>query len=177
MPTITTARLTLREFVPADADFVHALMNSPGWLQFIGDRQIRSTEDARRYLEAGPIASYARHGFGLLQVLTRDAATRVGMCGLLQRDSLEEVELGFAFLPAHAGRGYATEAARAVLADARERLGLCRVAAVVQPDNAASFRVLAKLGFHFERQVQLAAGAPALHLLLCERPATPDVKA
>ena len=168
MPPLVTERLLLREFTLEDATFVHALMNSPGWLRYIGDRQIHSPADAQRYLQNGPLASYARWGFGLRQVLKRDTAERAGMCGLLRREALPDIELGFAFASELAGRGYATEAARAVLTDAHERLGLRRIAAVVQPDNIASLRVLAKLGFQFERVVQLAPNAPPLHLLACE---------
>lgn len=168
MPLLLTERLQLREFIRGDEDFVLTLMNSPGWLRYIGDRHLRTPDQAWQYLEHGPIASFAGEGFGLMHVLTRDGDTRLGMCGLLRRPALPEIELGFAFLGEHEGRGYATEAARAVVADARQRLGLRRLAAVVQPDNAGSLRVLAKLGFRFERRVHLTAEAPALHLFARE---------
>lgn len=164
-PPLLTERLALRAFAPADAAFVLALVNSPGWRRYIGDRGLRTVADAEAYLAQGPIASYARHGFGLLHVSRREDGAPVGMCGLLKRDTLPDVELGFAFLGAHEGHGYASESGRAVLELARQRHGLRRLAAIVQPDNAASLRVLAKLGFAFERELRLTPESTALHLL------------
>jgi len=164
-PTLETARLRLRSFTTDDAPFVFRVMNSPGWLRFIGDRGIRTIDDAKRYLEEGPITSYARNGFGLLHVSRREDDAPVGMCGLLRRDWLPDVEIGFAFLPEFCGIGYATEAVAATLLDAERSLGLRRVTAIVQPDNAASLRVLAKAGFAFERVVTAPNDTAELHLL------------
>lgn len=147
MQPLETERLRLRPFTLADDGFILGLLNDPGYVRFIGDRRVRSLEAARAYLRQGPLASYARHGFGLWCVERRADGVRVGKCGLLKREALDEVDLGYAFLAREAGRGLATEAARAVLGHARNVLGLARVVALTQPDNRGSVRVLAKLGF------------------------------
>lgn len=148
-----TPRLHLRRFAPTDTAFVVALLTSPDWLRFIGDRGVRTEADAAVYIERLDALGYARHGFGLYHVSRREDGAPVGMCGLLRRDSTPDVEIGFAFLPEHAGRGYATEAGEGVLREARERHGLRRIGAVVMPENQASIRVLEKLGLRFERLV------------------------
>ncbi len=145
-PTLSTADLTLREFTPEDAPFILRLVNEPLFLRFIGDRGVRTLDQARSYLCDGPIKSYALHGHGLLHVARRDH-TPIGMCGLLRRDTLDAPDLGFAFVPEAHGRGYARQAAIAVLRDAEERLGITRVLAITSVDNAASVRLLLTLGF------------------------------
>ena len=156
MQRLQTARLTLHHFTADDAEFIHALLNEPSFLRFIGDRGVRSVEDAARYIADGPVASYAQHGFGLYLVRLTEGGAAIGMCGLLKRDSLEDVDLGFAFLPAHWGNGYARESARAVIGLAREEFALSRIVAIVSPDNAASIAVLEALDFRFERVHRLA---------------------
>lgn len=158
---ITTPRLALREFTRDDAPFILELVNDPDWLRYIGDRGVRTLDDARDYLERGPIASYARHGFGLWAVARQesgsseepDSSGLIGMCGLIKRAELDDVDLGFAFLPRARGQGYAAEAGAAVLAHAKQSLGLRRVVAVTTQDNAASIATLRKLGFRFERLI------------------------
>lgn len=147
MQRLETERLRLRPFTLGDDGFILELLNDPGYIRFIGDRQVRSLAAARAYLRQGPLASYARHGFGLWCVERRTDGVRVGKCGLLKREALDDVDLGYAFLAREAGRGVATEAARAVLGHARHVLGLARVVALTQPDNHGSVRVLGKLGF------------------------------
>ncbi len=142
----TTPRLALVEFTPADAPFIVRLLNDPDWIRFIGDRGVRTEDDARAYLERGPLAMYVRDGFGLWCVARREDARPVGMCGLIKRDTLPDVDIGFAFLPDCRGLGYATEAATATLALAAGRYGLRRVVAIVSPDNARSLKLLGKLG-------------------------------
>jgi RimJ/RimL family protein N-acetyltransferase len=150
---LETPRLRLRRFTPEDAPFIVALLNTPGWLAFIGDRGVRTEEDARRYLAAGPIASYAQHGgLGPYHVARRADGLPVGMCGLLRREILPDVDLGFAFLTEHAGVGYASEAAVGVLRFAQTEFGLRRVAGITKADNTRSIRVLEKLGLSFERE-------------------------
>ena len=117
-----------------------------------------------RYLEDGPIASYRRHGFGLWHVATRDGNQPTGICGLVKRDGLEDVDVGFAFLPRFRGSGYAREAAAASLQFGRDAFGLARIVAITTPDNDASARVLEAIGMHFERMVKLAPGERALRL-------------
>ena len=153
MRVLETSRLTLRHLCPADAVFVRQLLNEPSFIRYIGDRGVRTDEDARRYILQGPMASYERNGFGLYLVEVNEQGTPAGICGLLKRDSLEDVDLGFAFLPHFWRRGYAFEAASAVLADAAQR-GLTRVLAITSPDNVASIALLGKLGFEFNRMMR-----------------------
>ncbi len=149
-PVTTTARLVLRELVAADAPFIRALLNDPDWIRYIGDKGVRTDDDARGYLERGPIAMYARNGFGLYHVAVRATGEAIGMCGLIKRDTLPDVDVGFAFLPAHRGHGYALESAAAVIAHGAAAHGLTRVVAIASPDNARSLRVLEGLGMTSE---------------------------
>jgi len=156
---LRTERLVLRWLSIEDAEFIYELVNDPDWLRYIGDRGVRTLDDARSYLLYGPIAMYAEHGFGLYRVELRESGTPIGMCGLLKRETLEDVDVGFAFLPQFRSRGYAYEAAAATLAYGRQALGLTRIVAIVSPENHISMRLLRKLGLEFERQLQLAPGA------------------
>ena len=151
MTVLETERLILRHFNPDDAPFILALLNEPSFLRYIGDKKVRTLEDARQYILNGPVATYAQHGFGLYQVELRDSHTPIGMCGLLKREELPHPDIGFAFLPDFWNKGFAYEAAAAVLKDARERLQLDGLLAIVNPDNEASMRLLEKLGFNFEQ--------------------------
>jgi RimJ/RimL family protein N-acetyltransferase len=146
---VTTDRLTIRSLNAADAPFVLELLNEPSFIRNIRDSQVRTIGDAERYIEDGPTASYARHGFGLMRVALKAADEPVGICGLLKRDTLEHPDIGFAFLERFCGQGYATEAAQAVMGHARDVLGLKTVAAITAPHNTASGRVLEKAGLRF----------------------------
>jgi len=148
-----TERLVLREFEPADAVFLQELMNTPGWLAFIGDRGIKTPEDAGNYITDRLQPSYGKYGFGLYLVALREGNTPVGMCGLVKRDMLEETDIGFAFLPQYAGKGYAHEAALAVLRYAALELGLQKIVAITVPDNTRSIHLLEKLGLVFREMV------------------------
>ncbi len=150
MIVVETDRLVLRHLTLNDAPFIVELLNEPSFLRFIGDRGVKSLQDARRYLLEGPIASYRRSGFGLNLAFLKETGEPVGMCGLLKRETLPSPDLGFALMPAHWRRGYAFEAAGAILAQAPVTLGLKRVLAITSPDNLASMALLEKLGFRFE---------------------------
>lgn len=167
---LDTPRLTLRRFRLSDAPFIVELLNTPGWLRYIGDRGVRSEEGARDYLRRAAFASYAQHGFGLWHVSRRDTGEAVGMCGLLQRPDLPDADVGFAFLPQHTGHGFAGEAVAGTLAFARDTLGLDRVAAVAQDDNARSIGLLKKKGFRDAGRYPLPTGIELalLHLDLRE---------
>lgn len=156
---IRTERLVLRRLTEDDAEFVLELVNDPDWLVHIGDRGVRSLEDARDYLLRGPLAMYDRRGFGLFRVELREGGEPVGICGLLKRDALEDVDLGFALLPRFRSRGYAREAAAATLEYGRQRLGLARIVAIVSPGNHASMKLLSQLGMAPEAKIRLAEGA------------------
>lgn len=164
MMVLETDRLVLRWLRADDAAFIRGLLNEPAFLEFIGDRGVRSLEDARDYIREGPSKSYAANGFGLNLVLRKSDGAALGICGLLKREELEDVDLGFALCEANWGRGYAFEAARAVLAHARNHLGLGRVVAISAPGNAASIRLLEKLGMRFEKMVRLCDDEPAVML-------------
>ena len=151
MLVLETERLRLRPFTIDDAPFVLTLLNEPSFLHFIGDKKVRNLDDARQYLLTGPIATYEKHDFGLLLVELKESHTPIGMCGLLKREELPDPDIGFAFLPDYWGRGFALEAASAVMKDARERLKLNQVLAIVNPDNDASIKLLERLGLRFER--------------------------
>ena len=162
---LDTERLTLRPLAASDAPFVLALLTDPSFLHFVGDRGVHTLADAESYVEKGPsAASRARIGIGMFVVTTKPEGTPVGICGLLARDALDDVDLGYAFLPAYWSRGYATESAAAVLAHARRDLGLGRIVAITSPDNDASIRVLEKLGFRFERVTKLSEDAHEVKL-------------
>lgn len=166
-PILSTARLTLRAFGLADAPFIVELLNDPDWLRFIGDRNVHSLHDAQRWLRDGPLAMQARYGHALWAVERRSNGAVIGMCGLIQREALDDVDIGYAFLPAHRGQAYAREAARAVLVHAFEVLELPRIVAITDPDNHASARVLSAIGMRFERLVHLPAsgGNSALYAI------------
>jgi RimJ/RimL family protein N-acetyltransferase len=163
--TVTeTERLRLRRFNLADAEFIHALVNQPEWLRHIGDRHVHDLDGARAYLCNGPLSMYARCGFGMYAVELKSVASTIGMCGLLKRDSLPDVDIGYALLTTHAGHGYALEAARACVDLARGQFKLSRLIAITLPDNARSAQLLLRLGMRFERL--LPHGDPAEELCL-----------
>lgn len=169
-PVLETRRLRLRELHAGDAGFIYELLNDPDFLRHIGDRGVHSHEDALRYIADGPRTSYASRGWGLWAVERRDDGVLVGMCGLVSRDSLPGPDLGYAYLPAFRGQGYAFEAAAATLDFAFTRAGLDRVLAIVTPANAGSVRVLEKLGMRRER-MQSFGGEP-LAVYAVDRPET-----
>lgn len=155
---LETERLTLRHLTEDDAEFVVQLLNEPSFLRYIGDRGVRTLEDARRYVREGPAASYEQHGFGLYLVELKEGGTPAGMCGLVKRPALDHPDIGFAFLPAYWSKGYAFESASAVMTYAREVLALPRVVAIVSPDNEPSARLLGRLGLKYERMFRVAEG-------------------
>jgi RimJ/RimL family protein N-acetyltransferase len=150
-----TDRLVLRRLTPDDAPFILRLLNEPSFLQHIGDRGVRNVADAKQYILTGPMASYERHGFGLFLVELKDGGAPIGICGLLKRDALDDVDVGFAFVPESWSKGYAFESTQATLAYARDTHHLRRVVAIVSPENVASIGLLVKLGFFFDRMVQM----------------------
>jgi RimJ/RimL family protein N-acetyltransferase len=163
---LETERLELREFTADDAEFVLRLVNEPAFLRYIGDRGVRTLDDARRYIAEGPVASYVLNGYGLMRVVRKDDGVEVGMCGVLKRDSLPDPDIGFSFFPEYWSLGYALESARAVMRHAREALGLVRILAITTVDNEPSKRLLGKLGFRFDRLVSM--GNEELRLFVSE---------
>ena len=156
MRVLETDRLALRRMTFEDAAFIFKLVNEPAWLQFIGDKNVRSLDDARRYIQTGPLDMYTRFGFGLFVIELKATGEPIGACGLIKRDTLPDVDLGYALLSQFWGHGYAREAAAAVLAYGQREHGLQRILAIVSPDNVSSARVLEKCGMHFERMLKLS---------------------
>lgn len=152
---LETDRLVLRRLTLNDAPFIVELLNDPAFLRYIGDRGVRNVQDARQYLLKGPIASYEQFGFGLYLTFLKESGDPIGMCGLLKRDTLKDVDVGFAWLPAHCRQGFATEAVKAVIEHGRDTLGLKRIVAITSPDNDASIGVLKKVGLRFEGEIRL----------------------
>jgi len=164
LPELETARLTLRRLQFEDAPHLVDLLNQPSFLENIGDRGVRNIDDAHRYLREGPMAMYERHGFGLWRASRRADDEFVGLCGLLKRDILPDVDVGYAFLPRHWGQGYAFEAASATIELGARRFGLQRIIGVVSDHNIASIRVLEKAGLRFERMYPMHPGEPEVRL-------------
>ncbi len=154
MPIAETPNLILREIVATDATFIHALLTDPDFLANIGHRGVGTLADAERVIESKYRASYAEHGFGMWAIEGKTEGMPLGMAGLVRRDGLEHVDIGYALLPAGRGRGYASEATRAVM-DWAVAHGIAPVVAIVNPDNAASIAVLRKLGLVADRRVRL----------------------
>ena len=147
----TTARLRMSEFTEDDAPFILNLLNTEGWLNYIGDRGVRSLEDARHYLRSRIISHYIAHGFGMWKVATLAHNEAIGMAGILKRESLQVPDAGFAMLPEFTGMGYASEALAGCLEYARQHTKITELWAIVQENNAASARTLERAGFaHIE---------------------------
>jgi len=151
---LETERLALRHLREDDAPFILELVNDPSWLEYIGNKNIKTLEQAEAYIRKGPVASYAKNGFGLYLVVLKVATVPLGICGLVKRDSLKDIDLGFALRPQYWSNGYAREAAEATMGEAKA-LKLKRVVAITSPGNHASIRLLEKLGFKFEEQLKL----------------------
>ena len=157
MKILETKRLILRRLTTDDSEFILELLNDPSFIRNIGDRNVRTIDDACSYILNGPVASYAKNGFGLYLVLLNETNESIGMCGLIKRDGLEDVDIGYALLPTFWSKGYAVEAARATLAYGKDVIGLKRLVAIVDPANEGSIRVLEKIGLRYEKMVRLSA--------------------
>lgn len=161
---LQTQRLGLRPLTAHDAEFIRRLLNEPSFLQNIGDKRVRTTEDAIHYLQTGPIASYAKNGFGLWLVELKASLVSIGICGLLKRDTLPYVDIGYAFLPQFWSNGYAYESAAAVKEYGIREFEIRRLLAIVNHDNERSIKVLKKLGLRYERMIRLTGADPEVAL-------------
>jgi RimJ/RimL family protein N-acetyltransferase len=168
MNIIETERLILREFTLDDSAFMLDLLNQPSFIQFIGDRGVRTLDDAYDIIAKRYIEAYERLGFGIYLTLLKEDQTAIGICGLVKRDGLDDVDIGYAFLPQYWSKGYATESATAVLDYARNTLGIKRVLGITTIDNHSSIHVLEKLGFKFQRMLKLSEGDVELKLFESE---------
>ena len=161
---IESARLKLRELTFQDAPFILELLNEAGFLRFIGDKGVRSLNDAREYIAKGPVDSYRRHGFGLYLTSLRNSGVPIGICGLVKREALHDVDVGFAFMARYWGQGYAAESAAAVVTYGNKVLGIVRIVAISAQDNFGSIAVLRKIGLVVEGEITLSEGGPKLDL-------------
>jgi RimJ/RimL family protein N-acetyltransferase len=164
-----TQRLRVRTATEDDADFYYALLNDPAFIEHIGDRGIRTVEAARQALVDGPIAMQAARGHSLYMVELKADGTAIGMCGLIKRDTLDGVDIGYAYLPPWRGHGYAFEAGMAVLAHA-PRIGIRQVLAITSPDNIASNCLLRKMGMTFQRFMHLVPDDKGTNLYSIDLP-------
>ncbi len=160
MKVLETERLVLRTLAGDDALFYLELVNSPDFIANIGDRGLRTLEAAREAIEQGPMVMQQTRGHSIYLVQLKADGRAIGMSGLIKRDTLDDVDLGYAFLPEASGHGYASEAAFAVVDYARNKIGLKRLVAITTPGNEASERVLAKVGMGFVKMVYLTENDP-----------------
>ena len=161
---LETERLSLREFNTTDAAFIIQLLNSEGWLKFIGDRHIKTLEQAENYLTNGPMKSYSVNGFGLSMVELKNTHTPIGMCGIIKRDNLPDIDIGFAFLEEFMGNGYAFEIAQATINFAKENLHKETILAITIPTNVRSINLLKKIGMKFEKNFSFEGSTEELML-------------
>ena len=154
-PALDTARLELRWLTRDDAPMMLAVWNDPAFIRYVGDRGVRTVDQARAALDAGVLKLYADYGYGPFRVRRREDGADLGICGLFRRDGLDEPDIGFAILPDYCGQGFAFEAAVAVLDHARDVLKLPCVTAIVSPQNERSIGLLEKLGLRFEGPIRM----------------------
>jgi len=152
---LETERLSLRRVTRDDAGFMLAIWNDPAFIQHVGDRGIRTVDEALDAMQKGAFELYEKYGYGPYRVALKDCDTAVGLCGLFRREGLDEPDIGYAVLPDHCGKGYAYEASFAVIEYARNKLGLERLIAIISPGNEASIGLIRKLGLRFERMHQM----------------------
>lgn len=151
MVSIHTKRLTIRPLTESDTDFIFELYNTAGFKRFVGDKQLHSTQDARHYLTKNLMSMYETPGMGLFRIALQGDDIPIGICGLIKRDSLDDIDLGYGYLPAFEGQGYAFEAAEAMMTLAREEMALRRLVAITDSANARCISLLTRLGFSFEK--------------------------
>lgn len=164
MTLIDTDRLSIRYIKVEDFNFIFRLLNDPSWIKYIGDKGIKTEDDAKNYIQTGPLQMYKNFGFGLYLVTLKETAVPIGLCGLIKRPSLENIDLGYAFLPEYTGKGYAFEATKAVLQYGKEQLTIDKIVAITTLDNFSSEKVLLKLGFTFDSLIKEKNDAEELKL-------------
>ncbi len=155
MKILSTERLTISKITLKDASFLRELMNDKDWIQNIGDREIHSDEDAENHIKERFFKSYDEFGFGFYVLRLKSNNERIGTAGLIDRDGIEGIEIGYGLLPAYRGKGFAFEATQAIFNYAKNDLMLDKLVAIVNPLNKKSIVLLEKLGLRFEKMVQL----------------------
>lgn len=152
---LETERLILREFEDYDAGLIFRLLNSPGWLKFIGPRGISNEKDAKKYINTKLRKGYEDFGFGFYLIELKAGGVPIGMCGLVKREGLSDVDVGFALLPEYEGMGYAYESASAIVNYAEKTLKISSLSAITIPSNKSSIRLLEKLGLKFTKMIRI----------------------
>ena len=152
---LQTERLQLRWLTLDDAELMLAVWNDPAFVRFVGDRGIRTLDEARTTMQEGALKLFSDYGYGPFRMALADSDAPIGICGLFRRDGLDDPDIGFATLPEFCGNGYAFEAACAVMDHARDDLELPRLIAIVSPENEASVGLIRKLGLRFERMYRM----------------------
>lgn len=153
MQILTTERLNIRHIEERDAEFIHALFNTESFIKYIGDRNLKSVADAQAYIRTGPRAMYEERGFGLFLVELKDSLIPLGISGLIKRDTLADIDVGYGFHPDYEGFGYALEATNAVVDYAKNSLNIVRLVAITTAENSRSIKLLDKLGLMFEKEL------------------------
>jgi len=159
-----TDRLRLRAVTIDDAELMLAVWNDPAFIHNVTDRGIRTLDQAREAIESGAQKLFDDYGYGPYCMSLKSDGSMIGICGLFRRENLDDPDIGFAVLPAYCGRGYAGEAAEAVVAYARNDLGLGVLTAIVSPTNVSSIGLIEKLGLKFERMVTMPGEDEAICL-------------
>jgi len=170
MSKFKTDRLRMDEITIADAPFIVSLLNDPAYMANIGDRGIRTIGQAQHYIGDKIRASYRDHGYGLYAVRLATGDEPIGICGLVNRDSIQDVDIGYGFLPHARGQGYALEAAEEILKWAHSTLGLTRLAAIVSQENKLSIVLLEKIGMQFDAMIQLPGDEEEICLYMWRSP-------
>lgn len=154
MPIAETNRLFISKITLNDSKFFLELVNTPNWLKYIGDRKLKTIKDAKSYLKKGTLKSYTDYGFGFYKLQLKDEdKTLIGICGLVKREQLEDVDIGFALFPEYEGKGFGYEASVEVLKLAKKKFDLNRIVAITLPTNTSSIKLLEKLGLFFEKRI------------------------
>ena len=149
-----TKRLTISKFTIDDAPFFFELVNTPHWIKYIGDRNIKTITEAEQHLINGQIKSYDTHGFGFYKLNLKENNNPIGTCGLIKRETLEHVDIGFAFLPEYEGKGYGFESSKAILKVAKNIFKLETILAITLQVNKPSINLLEKLGLSFQKMIK-----------------------
>ena len=165
---IETERLRLREFNSTDGELIFELLNSQGWLKYIGSRSIATIDDAVNYIETKLQKGYRESGFGFYLVELKATGVKTGMCGLVKREGLDDVDIGFALLPQYENKGYAYESSMAVIQYAKNKLKINKLAAITMPSNLTSVKLLEKLGMKFDKKISLPGDPEELFLYKME---------
>lgn len=154
MLIIETERLNIRHIEESDAEFIHSLFNTDTFIKYIGDRNLKTIADAQTYIQTGPQAMYEKMGFGLFLVELKEGLVPLGISGLIKRDTLDDIDVGYGFHPEHEGAGYALESTQAVVNYAKDILNISRLVAITTAENNRSINLLAKLGLEFEKELR-----------------------